>query len=707
MTSPSLPAAAALLCLACGRGMLEPEPRSVSLLPLFEFAEVRAEAFDLPFLLARALLEQRGWQREEGPVLWMRGSDASLTIPLRSARDRELVIRARANPAIRRRLPVRVSWNGQSAGRLLLKAEEQEFRLRVPASLQVEGENELRLEASAQRAGPRRTLALSSLRTGSSPEGLDIPRLTPEGLRLPRDTSVSYYLQRLAAPPQLRLRARGTDAGPARLTASLHDGASGFDVASADLAGDEPQSLLEPLPGTSGDFFRLDLASRGGGVLVERLDLVGDAPPPPARAPLPGRPNVVLYLVDALRADFLGAYGHPAPTSPRFDAFAAEAVLFEQASAQSSWTRPSVASLLTGLGAEAHGMGGLTRLLVPEIVTLAETLNAAGYRTAALVANGVVSPALGFAQGFQSWKRLSHRHAAELVEHALGWIDATPGPFFLYLHTVEPHKPYEPRPEHREPFLFDGYRGSRNLSVLLAKGNLAPEERRFLHGAYQGEVRQADAAFGAFLDGLAARGLSERTVIGFTADHGEEFFDHGGRGHGGTLYREVLHIPLALRLPGAVRTARRDPTPVQQFDVAPTLLGLVGVAAPAEMQGRDFSPRCLGRAAGPEPARLLLSRLTYAPADKLAARMGSLKLIVNQERERGAGPRFELYDLERDPLEQRNLADERPLARRALHALAAASLAADAALRARLRAGRETPISQEQEEELRALGYIQ
>jgi arylsulfatase A-like enzyme len=638
----------------------------------------------------------------------MQGTDASLTIPLASARDRELVMRACANPAIRRRLPVRVSWNGQSVARLLLKADEQEFRVPLPASLQVEGENELRLEASAQRAALRRTLAVSSLHAGASPEGADVPRLTPEGLRLPRDAVVSYYLPRLPAS-RLQLDLRGTDAGPALFTAAIHDGVRRFDLAGADLADGEPRSLLEPLPATEEALLRLDLTSRGGGVLVERLDLLGDPPPTPAPAPLPGRPSVVLYLVDALRADFLGAYGHDAPTSPRFDAFAAESVLFEQASAQSSWTRPSVASLLTGLGVEAHGVGGLTHLLVPEITTLAETLRSAGYRTAALVANGVVSPTLGFAQGFESWnvgQRLSHRRAAELVQHALAWIDSAPGPFFLYLHTVEPHKPYEPRPEHREPFLFDGYRGSRNLAVLLAKPSLAPEERRFLHGAYQGEVRQSDAAFGALLDGLAARGLSQRTLIAFTADHGEEFFDHGGRGHGGTLYREVLHIPLALRVPGAMRKARRDPTPVQQFDVAPTLLGLVGVPAPAEMQGRDLSALCQGQAAGADPPRVLLSRLTYAPADKLAARLGGLKLIVSRERERGGGPRFELYDLEQDPAERHNLADERPFARRALHALAAASLAADGALRARLKAGRETPISEEQEEQLRALGYI-
>jgi arylsulfatase A-like enzyme len=146
---------------------------------------------------------------------------------------------------------------------------------------------------------------------------------------------------------------------------------------------------------------------------------------------------------------------------------------------------------------------------------------------------------------------------------------------------------------------------------------------------------------------------------------------------------------------------------VQQADVAPTVLALVGASAPAEMEGRDLSARCQGLTEAPEVPLVLLSRVTYAAADKLAARFGRWKLIVNQEEERGGRPRFELYDLELDPRETRNLAEERPLERRALHAEAGALLSVETALRARLKAGREAPMTAEQEEQLRALGYIQ
>jgi arylsulfatase A-like enzyme len=166
----------------------------------------------------------------------------------------------------------------------------------------------------------------------------------------------------------------------------------------------------------------------------------------------------------------------------------------------------------------------------------------------------------------------------------------------------------------------------------------------------------------------------------------------------------VLHIPLAIRLPGAARGAR-ERLPVQQIDVAPTLLALVGARAPAEVEGRDLSARSVGTAAIEEPV-LHVSRVTYAATDKLAARLGAMKLIVNQEKGRSPESRLELYDLEHDPAETSNLAAARPLVARYLLGQAAQARAAAAMVRERLKAGREVPMTPEQEEQLRALGYI-
>jgi arylsulfatase A-like enzyme len=479
------------------------------------------------------------------------------------------------------------------------------------------------------------------------------------------------------------------------------------------LEAGKAQLVQETLPCEPREVCRLEIASEGQGTAsIEELTLRFERPRSPASRAVPGRPNVIIFLVDAMRADFAGAYGHPAPTSPRFDAFAREAVLFEDATAQTSWTRPAVASLLTGLDVEAHGVGGVTNTLVPEITTLAEAFRSAGYATGAFVANGIVNRQLGYDQGFQAWNeggRLDSKHAAEVVDAALHWMDSRDAsrPFFLYVHTIDPHKPYVPAPEHHAPFLFPGYAGERNPLALVAKPRLEPDELRYLRSTYQGEVHQSDAAFGGLLDGLFRRGLEQRCVIAFTADHGEEFLDHGGFGHSGTLYHELLHIPLAIRAPGSRRAGQRDPTPVAQVDVAPTLLALAGVAPPPEIQGRDLSARCLGPTAFAEEPALLVSRLTYADADKLAARLGPLKLIVNREPGRDAGSRLELYDLAQDPAELHNVAAERPFAARYLLSEAAQATDVSHRVRMRLRAGRESPPTPEQLEQLKALGYVQ
>jgi len=709
-------AASQLASCALSAWSCAPAGTFLDLLAQFEYADVLAEAVDLPFLLSRPLLAHEGWQREDtragDTLLWMQGSSARFEIPLASRAERELLLRARCSPAHRgRRLLLLVSWNGTALGRVRFEHAEREVRLGVPASIQRRGENELRVEVLARGVLPRRALALSGLEVRLPGRREAIPRRSAQGLWLPQGAAVAYHFKH-DAPPNLRLQARAGPAGAALVQVSLDDGTRQAPGARVALPRGRARLVQETLACPPESVCRLELASLGdSGAWIEELRLQLDTPPHSASASLPGRPNVIVFLVDALRADFLGAYGHPAPTSPRFDAFAREAVLFEDASAQSSWTRPSVASLLTGLGVDSHGVGGLSNSLVPEITTLPEAFRAAGYHTGAFIANGVVSRALGFDQGFESWgpRRLYQKPAASIVEAALDWIGAQSGsaPFFLYVHTLDPHRPYRPAPEHWAPFLFEGYQGSRDPWDLLRKQNLDSDELRFLRSAYQGEVHQNDAAFGVFLDGLRDLGLLERSVIVFTSDHGEEFFEHGGHGHSGTLYREALAIPLAIRLPGGARRAFHDPTPVQQIDVAPTLLALAGVAAPREIEGRDLSVRSLGRTRRREQPVLLLSRVSYAAADKVAARVRSMKLILNLERDRAPGSHLELYDLTADPQERRNLVAERPLVARYLEAHAAMLRAAQAGVRARLKAGREVPMTPDQEEQLRALGYIQ
>jgi choline-sulfatase len=714
--APVVCLAAVLLCGCTDRGPAVEAGRDLDLLGSSPYADVFSESVDLAFLLSRPLLEHEGWSIErtsaaDAVLLSMQDPIAALRLPLASAAERELSLRFRRPPGPHERLRIAVSLNGAPLAVLRVQQDESAFHLTLPASRQKRGENELGFEAVGRRPLRNRRVALTFLeaRPSDSRATASPPVRTSRGLWLPAGASLHYHLPR-ESEAELRLRAIRGESGVALVSASVSDGSRHVAVARLELRDDgRALAARETLPSVPGIVYRLDVANHGSaGAWIEELTLHGAAPPPRARtASLPGRPNLILFLVDALRADHLGAYGHPAPTSPRFDAFASEAMLFEDASAQSSWTRPSVASLLTGLSAASHGVGGLRNSLVPEITTLAETLQSSGYRTAAFVGNGVVSPALGFDQGFETWnqrRKLYGKPSSAIVAAALDWIGAQPQPFFAYVHTLDPHRPYRPEPRHWAPFLFEGYRGSRDIRSLLGKAKLEPDELRFLRSAYEGEIRQNDDAFGAFLDGLAQRGLLEKSVIAFTADHGEEFLDHGGDGHSGTLYREVLHIPLAFRLPGPA-PAGRDKTPVQQTDVAPTLLALAGVAAPGDIEGRDLSARCLG-AAPPEEAAVLTSWLSYGAADKTVSRIGSMKLIVNREKGRPPGTRLELYDLEHDPAEANNIAATRPLVVRYLLARAAEARVAATERRERLNAGREVPMTDEQREHLKALGYI-
>jgi arylsulfatase A-like enzyme len=293
------------------------------------------------------------------------------------------------------------------------------------------------------------------------------------------------------------------------------------------------------------------------------------------------------------------------------------------------------------------------------------------------------------------------------VERALRWIDGG-GPFLAYLHTMEPHSPYQPSAEDEAPFAVAGYRGDRDTRALLRLGQLgqlSAQGLRFLRAQYQGEVRQNDRAFGALLDGLRGRGLLDRTVVVFTADHGEEFLEHGGTEHTKTLYQELVRVPLAIRSPGGPRGGR-DRQPFEQIDLLPTLLGLAGLPPPAGLPGRDLTARVLG-AAESEPPPLLFSEERFAVVDKFAARAGAMKLILNNDGPElwRAGTHLELYDLASDAAETTNLADSRPVTTAFLRQRIDAFRRAQEAIRARTGSAR-VPLTDEEKEQLRALGYV-
>jgi arylsulfatase A-like enzyme len=434
------------------------------------------------------------------------------------------------------------------------------------------------------------------------------------------------------------------------------------------------------------------------------------------------RPNLVLYVVDTLRADHLGCYGYDRPTSPRLDAFAREGVRFAGARAQSSWTKPAMATLLTGLHPVTHGAERRNQGIAPEVRTLAERLSAAGYETAMFTTNPTVVEKFGFGRGFDRFEYVHQLRgrkrrsvdSAEMHRAAAGWLSgraAPERPFFLVVHTLDPHDPYRPREPYRSRFAPGVdvasaccFRGEQ-LAALSAER--AAIRRRDSLALYDGEIAQNDASFGRLLDDLHARGLLQRSAVVFTADHGEEFHEHGGWRHAESLFEEVLRVPLVVRLPEGAPAGAIVEDPADQIDLAPTLLELAGIAMPPELPGASLLPRIGG---GAPPPRESLAWLRHPAFEVVAIRDGNWKWLRHDGPPRvataglagAAEPAEALYDLAADPGEQQNLLATEPDRRRAL---ALRVKAARARLARRENAG-EVEIDPELDAELRALGYL-
>lgn len=427
-----------------------------------------------------------------------------------------------------------------------------------------------------------------------------------------------------------------------------------------------------------------------------------EPPPNPLADHLPVEPgyNVVVISFDALRADALGTYGYHRPTSPRIDEFAAQSLVFEQASVAGQATPTSFASAFTG-ELPFRVFRGWNLEHVP---TLAAAFRDAGYATAGIMNNVQVMPERGFDQGFEHYEVLEEPRDRRVVERVAGWLDDGPErPFFLWAHFITPHTPYTYR-DFAEAFYDPGYEGPLERSSgekLKPEDTPTEADRKQLRDLYDGEVLFADRLFGEMEDLLKAHDAWDDTIVVLTSDHGEEFLDHGGYGHH-TLHREVLRVPLIIRHPGAGAPGRTDMRYLST-DLFPTLASLVDVPYPDYIDGVSLvrSPW-----AGRPLVYVAMTGKTYRA---LAVRVRDDKLIVECSRPGGAKP-VNLYDLAEDPAEQRDLIDQRPETVEALFAHlqdAAGEKPCDAIYDALAGKSMEEGLDDERIEQLRSLGYIQ
>jgi arylsulfatase A-like enzyme len=391
------------------------------------------------------------------------------------------------------------------------------------------------------------------------------------------------------------------------------------------------------------------------GIALGLASLVCACAPPPDE----GSRGAILVSVDTLRADRLGAYGYTRPTSPFLDRFAAEGLLFENAVAQSPWTLPSHASMLTGLFPHRHGVVAQHLRLAREVPTLAATLRAGGVSTAGLVHSQWLSARQGLRRGFESWTRFAEdrNRAGAITDAALAWLAARgEEPFFLFVHYYDVHSDYAPMPAFRDLFVgeYSGPAdGSTEQLMRVRSGELrySPADLSHVSDLYDAEIRQLDAELERLLAGLAELGLEDRTLVIVTSDHGEEFQEHGGVLHGRTMYEEVLRVPLILRGPG-VPADRRVAELALVADVAPTLLGWLGVLPAEPLDGVDL----LASIASPEPAGG--ERRAFAAADWRNAEPDSQRMLRSLRfkwvHDRVSG-RTQLFDLVSDPAEREDV----------------------------------------------------
>ncbi|MBX7186239.1 MAG: sulfatase [Vicinamibacteria bacterium] len=349
------------------------------------------------------------------------------------------------------------------------------------------------------------------------------------------------------------------------------------------------------------------------------------------------KPNVIVYVVDCLRADRVGAYGSTRGLTPHIDALAKEGVVLEQAWSCASWTKPSVGCMLTGQLPPKHGGRTATDRLSDGAPRLAEAFARAGYQTRGLVANPVLDgKAFGFGRGFRSYRNLAKEYveravnavpadASEITRDLAQWLPTTKNrPFFLYTHSLDLHYPYEAR---------------------AIAGRPAPEAGASESDLYDSEIAYNDQELGKVIEGLKSLGLLENTILVVTADHGEEFGEHGQNRHGHTLYQSLLHVPLIVRLPGGERGGARIANPVSLVDLSSTLLGLVNLPPLPEADGFSLAPLLRGKD-GVRPLPLFAEQV--AGAALYAARDERFKAIETIAPETTSM----VFDLSKDPDEK-------------------------------------------------------
>jgi choline-sulfatase len=467
----------------------------------------------------------------------------------------------------------------------------------------------------------------------------------------------------------------------------------------------------------AGKAIALSVAAEGGDVSLDGAGLFVPARGT-AKAEIKPARNLIVILIDTLRADHTRV-NNPASrvVAEQLGRIAAEATVFDRAWVQENWTKPSTATLLTGLFPTTHQTKTETNKVPDSVVLASQHFRGLGFATAGFVANGYVSGKFGFERGWDTWTNYvlegKPNRAQFVADDVIAWLDKRPKEkrFFLYVHTIDPHVPYMPPREYLAKYDNDPYNGpvvGTETAEILEKikvGAFRPNDRdkRRLEALYDGEISYHDDHLARMFAAFESAGLLDDSLVIVTSDHGEEFFDHGSVGHGHSMYEELLHVPLLIRTPAAdASAARRTGVEVGTVDVLPTACEILGVPCPAEVEGRSLAPLLRGDENGCWPRAVFSEFLD----GQRAARMGRWKLIVR-------GSATTLFDLVADPDETRDASDAAPIALAMMREQLGSHLgrfveagARGAAAQKKRHESEDVTIDRETREQLKALGYM-
>jgi choline-sulfatase len=469
-------------------------------------------------------------------------------------------------------------------------------------------------------------------------------------------------------------------------------------------------------PGLRGTFLSVRAASVL--LLVALLALAGGCSRPA------GAPNVLLISIDSLRADRLGAWGNPRATSPTLDRLAAEGVRFAEAVSPTSWTLPAHVSLLTGLPQRRHLVINVSNTIPADIPVLPELFAAHGYATVGFYSGPFLHPSYGFGRGFEhyvscqgpetdalrgafAWES-SHKYRTNprVLRAWKRWVaHEAREPFFAFVHMWDVHYDYIPPEPYRSMFdpTYAGRLDGRDIVRAGFPLDASARDVAHLLALYDGEIRYTDATIARMLGLLDRAGLLDHTIVVVTADHGDEFLEHGGKGHQRTLFEEVVHVPLIIWARDGLPRGRTVTRPVSLEDVAPTILALAGLPGMPGAEGRSLVPLFAG--AGTAGAGPPVTSALYNIGRRLlllgSIRSGPTKLVYDERTHTTVR-----YDLAADPGERAPM----PSTGGPLEAALQARVRETLTVLALLPGGRAAPpaaLPPGEVERLRMLGYIE